>query len=80
MDRRRRPARPGHPTIALIPGPPPAINSATYVEEFNEVKAYGKSDSTVRSDAQSQTALFFSDAGIVGIQGGLRKLATDRMA
>ncbi len=60
------------------PGPPPAINSATYLEEFNEVMAYGKSDSTVRSDAQSQTALFFSDAGIVGIQGGLRKLATDR--
>jgi hypothetical protein len=60
------------------PGPPPAINSATYVAEYNEVKAFGKSDSTVRSDAQSQTALFFSDAGIGPMQAGLRKLAADR--
>ena len=60
------------------PGPPPAINSAKYVKEFNEVKAYGKSDSTVRSERQTQTALFFSDAGIVPMQAALRKLATDR--
>ena len=61
------------------PGAPPAINSATYVEEFNEIKAYGKSDSAVRSEEQSQTARFFSDCCIGPLQAGLRKLATDRM-
>jgi len=60
------------------PGPPPAIDSATYVEEYNEVKAYGKSDSAVRTADQTQTALFFSDAGIVPIQAAVRKLVTDR--
>jgi hypothetical protein len=60
------------------PGDPPAIDSATYVEEYNEVKAFGKSDSTVRTPEQSKTALFFSDAGIVPMQAALRKLATDR--
>jgi hypothetical protein len=60
------------------PGAPPAINSATYVEEYNEVKAFGKSDSAVRSPEQTKTALFFSDAGIGPMQASLRKLATDR--
>jgi hypothetical protein len=60
------------------PGAPPAIDSPTYVEEYNEVKAFGKSDSTVRSPEQSQTARFFSDAGIGPIQASVRKLATDR--
>jgi hypothetical protein len=60
------------------PGAPPAISSSTYVEEYNEVKDLGKSDSTVRTPEQSQTALFFSDAGIGPMQASLRKLATDR--
>jgi hypothetical protein len=60
------------------PGAPPAIDSATYVEEYNEVKAFGKSDSAVRSPEETQTALFFSDAGIGPMQASLRKLATDR--
>lgn len=60
------------------PGPPPAINSALYVEEYNEVKAYGEFESDVRTDDQTQTALFFSDAGIGPMQASLRKLATDR--
>ena len=60
------------------PGPPPAINYALYVEEYNEVKAYGEFESDVRTDDQTQTALFFSDAGIGPMQASLRKLATDR--
>jgi hypothetical protein len=60
------------------PGAPPAIDSPTYVEEYNEVKLLGKSDSTMRTPEQSQTALFFSDAGIGPMQASLRKLATDR--
>jgi hypothetical protein len=60
------------------PGAPPAINSATYVEEYNEVKAFGKVDSVVRTPEQTQTALFFSDAGIGPMQAALRAFATNR--
>ena len=60
------------------PGAPPAIDSALYVEEYNEVKAYGEFESAVRTEEQTDWALFFSDAGIGPMQEGLRKLATDR--
>jgi hypothetical protein len=57
-------------------GPPPAIGSATYLEEFNEVRDIGELNSVVRTPAQTQTATFFSDAGIGPIQGALREFAT----
>jgi len=63
------------------PGPPPPITgegSEVYVAEYNEVKAYGKVDSAVRTSAQTQTALFFSDAGIGPMQASLRNLAMSR--
>jgi hypothetical protein len=64
----------------FAPGAPPAINSATYLEDFNEVKRTGDFNAplTDRSAAMTQTALFFSDAGIGPLQGALRKFATDR--
>jgi hypothetical protein len=64
----------------FAPGPPPAIDSATYVEEFNEVRLLGDINAPpeVRSDEMEQTAKFFSDAGIVPTQAGLRELATRR--
>ena len=64
----------------FAPGPPPPIDSATYVEEFNEVKLLGdvNAPSDVRTDAMEQTARFFSDAGIVPMQAALRELATRR--
>ncbi len=59
------------------PGPPPQINSAKYVREFNEVRDFGGQNlDTKRTEAQSKTALFFSDAGIGGMQGALRDFAT----
>lgn len=62
----------------FTPGPPPAIGSATYLEEFQEVRDYGAINSAVRTADQTLTARFFSDAGIVPMQGGLRELATRR--
>ena len=59
------------------PGPPPAINSARYLEDFNEVRDYGGTNAdTLRTHEQDQTALFYSDAGIVPMQAGLRDFAT----
>jgi hypothetical protein len=62
----------------FAPGGPPPIDSATYVEEFNEVRLLGdiNAPSDVRTDAMEQTAKFFSDAGIVPMQGALREFAT----
>ncbi|MES2319868.1 MAG: vanadium-dependent haloperoxidase [Pseudomonadota bacterium] len=44
------------------PGPPPALTSAAYAKDFNETKAMGGSASTQRSEAQSQVALFHTEA------------------
>ena len=60
------------------PGPPPAISSALYVEEFNEVRDYGVNTGSLRTAAQTETALFFSDVGVVPLQAGLRDLAERR--
>ena len=61
----------------FAPGAPPAINTATYLEEFNEVRDYGGQNAdTKRTAEQSQTARFYSDAGIVPMQAGLRDFAT----
>ncbi len=65
-------------TTQFAPGPPPAIGSATYLEEFEEVRDYGAIDSAVRTADQTLTARFFSDAGIGPMQGALRELATRR--
>ncbi len=54
------------------PGPPPALDSAKYTADFKEVKRLGELSSTQRSDAQTKTALFFSDIGVGAFQGGLR--------
>jgi hypothetical protein len=60
------------------PGPPPAIDSDLYVEEFEEVRDYGVNVGSLRSPEQTQTALFFSDTGIGPLQAGLRDLAARR--
>jgi PAP2 superfamily len=41
------------------PGPPPALTSEAYEEQFNEVKAYGAKNSTVRSPEQTAIAYFW---------------------
>jgi hypothetical protein len=58
------------------PGPPPAINTTKYVDEFNEVRDYGVSTRSLRSPDQTQTALFFSDVGSIPYQAALRDLVT----
>jgi hypothetical protein len=43
------------------PDGPNPLTSAEYAEDFNEVKAYGRVDSAVRTPEQTQTALFWSE-------------------
>ena len=65
-----------HDPEQFRPGPPPALTSATYAKEFNEVKALGRESESSRTDEQTQTALFFSDIGVGGLQAALRDLAS----
>ena len=60
------------------PGPPPALGSAKYAREFNEVKRLGRLTGSTRSPEQTKTAMFFSDTGVGGLQAALRDLAARR--
>jgi len=58
------------------PGPPPALTSAQYTADFNEVKAMGAKTGSSRTPAQTTTALFFSDIAVGPVQASLRDLVT----
>ena len=57
------------------PGPPPALTSQTYTEDFNEVKAVGSATSTVRTQDQTDTARFIAPSTIPMLSSTLRDLA-----
>jgi len=47
------------------PGPPPALTSAEYAADVNEVKAIGRFDSAIRTPDQTQLALLWQAVGII---------------
>ncbi len=57
------------------PGPPPALTSQTYTEDFNEVKAVGSATSTVRTQDQTDTARFIAGSIFPLVSSSLRDLA-----
>ena len=58
--------------------PPVPLTSRAWVRGFDEVKAYGKSDSTVRTGEQTATAYFYTANVIRQFNRAARDLATDR--
>jgi hypothetical protein len=60
------------------PGPPPAIASDLYVEEFNQVRDYGAKTGSLRTPEQTQLALFVNDIPVIPIQTALRDLVMRR--
>jgi hypothetical protein len=44
----------------IRPGPPPALTSARYARDFNEVKVYGARTGSPRTPQQTDTARFFA--------------------
>jgi len=60
------------------PGPPPALTSARYTRDFDEVKALGSVTSTARTPEQTNTALFFSGNAAVQFNAALRDQMTVR--
>jgi hypothetical protein len=60
------------------PGPQPAMSSAEYTRDFNEVKDFGSIDSTVRTAEMTATATFFSGNPVVQFTTALRDQAAKR--
>ena len=56
--------------------PPVPLTSQAWVRAFDEVKAYGKSDSTVRTADQTATAYFYTTNVIRQFNRAARDLAT----
>jgi hypothetical protein len=54
------------------PGPPPALTSARYTRDFNEVKALGSLNSTARTAEQTSAALFYSGSAPAQFNAALR--------
>jgi VCPO second helical-bundle domain len=44
----------------FLPPPPPSLSSATWVADFNEMKAMGQDSSTLRTPAETATAKFYT--------------------
>jgi hypothetical protein len=62
----------------FLPGPPPSLRSDQWAGAFNEIKAYGAADSSVRSDEQTAIARFWSANVIRQYNRAWRDLAAAR--
>lgn len=62
------------------PGPPPALTSALYAADVNEVKAIGRSNSTVRTPEQTQLALLWQAVGQVNENHSIRPVIESLIA
>lgn len=54
------------------PGPPPALTSALYAADVNEVKAIGRTNSAIRTPDQTQLALLWQAVGQVNENHAIR--------
>ena len=57
------------------PAPPPALSSATWTSDYNEVKGIGGKTSTQRTSAQTETARFWTITGPQSFDPIVRQLA-----
>jgi hypothetical protein len=67
-----------HSATQFAPPAPPTLTSARYTRDFNEVKAFGSATSTVRTPAQTDTAVFFSGNPLIMFNASLRDQVTVR--
>lgn len=70
-----RPFLLGSPSAFRAPAPP-ALNSATYVADFNETRAYGAANSSMRTADQRATAWYWNANVINQFNQSLRDAAT----
>jgi hypothetical protein len=61
------------------PGPPPALSSAEWARDYNEVKSLGGTKSTARTAEQSEAVKFWGNVNFGGAwQGAARELAMEK--
>ena len=60
------------------PNGPTSLSSGEYAADFAEVKAYGRSDSAVRTPEQTQTVLFWAENTFMQLSRTVRLLAEER--
>jgi hypothetical protein len=60
------------------PVPPPALTSAEYAADFEEVKAFGSKEGSSRTPLQTETGLFISSVAGAPLHAGLRDLTVRR--
>jgi hypothetical protein len=60
------------------PDPPPPLNSREYAEAFNEVKDFGKKDSSVRTLDQTRYAIWWMEFAEGSLNRLARQLVTER--
>ncbi len=65
------------PTQIRLPGPD-ALGSVAYARDFAEVKDYGAKTGSLRSPAQTETALFFTANAVAQYQEAMREQVTRR--
>jgi hypothetical protein len=58
------------------PEPPPALTSATWMRDYNEIKEIGARNSTKRTAEQTEVARFWTAVGVVTWNPIVRSLAT----
>jgi hypothetical protein len=61
----------------FLPGPPPALDSREWVDEYNEIKLYGRADGSPRTGEQTDLARFWTTNVIRQYNTAFRDLATD---
>ena len=60
-------------------GPPPALTSARYTRDYNEVKAFGSFGSTARTPEQTDLAYFWSENFVAQWNRALRCIAANHI-
>ena len=61
----------------FLPGPPPALDSAAWATEFNEIKEMGGADSTSRTPEQTLIGQFYSTNGAIQYNTAYKQLVAD---
>jgi hypothetical protein len=57
------------------PGPPPALSSQLYANDFNEVKVYGVATGSLRTDEQTEIGLFYTEHAVAQYSRAFRRYA-----
>ena len=60
------------------PGPPPALTSQQWANEYNEIKSLGAANSTTRTAEQTDIARFFSGSPVVMFNSAYQQIIQNR--